>query len=82
MELPTDAYSLTAPLSYWQIKTGGSDVGKITVYYKGYGVLVNSFIGDDDNDWGVNARNNVTGPDGNDYVKGDFQTSTSDSHIL
>ena len=46
---PPDAYSLSAPLSYWQIKTGGSDVGKITVYYKGYAVLVNSFIGDDDN---------------------------------
>ena len=76
---PPDAYSLSAPLSYWQIKTGGSDVGKITVYYKGYAVLVNSFIGDDDNIGESMARNNVTGPDGNDYVKGDFKASTSDS---
>ena len=56
-----------------QIKTGGSDVGKITVYYKGYAVLVNSFIGDDDNIGESMSRNNVDFPDGNDYVKGDFK---------
>ena len=40
---------------------------------------MNSFIGDDNDVPDSMQRNNVTGPDGNDYVKGDFGTSTPDS---